>query len=155
MLGELAREAEARVEDALIALRRLSGGGQPGWSRSIAFRDRRSSGTSPCGMRRSSVQRFVRPHGFNVGGGVALMVVEIGEGVGAGVALLAIPDADVVRVGSGDEQEACAEGLAPMCGCAEFVVGNIGEFARRFAAAIRAGRVAEVGEFEMLEKVWR
>ena len=64
------------------------------------------------------------------------MVGKISERGGTGVRLLAIPDANVVRVGSDDEQQARAERLAPMQGAAKLVVGDVGEFARSLAAAI-------------------
>ena len=84
-------------------------------------------------------------HGLGVGGRIALMVGEVGKRGSAAVSLLAIPDADVVRVGPNNEQQTCAEGLAPMRGCAELVRGDVGEFARRLTAAETARRVADVG----------
>ncbi len=80
------------------------------------------------------------------------MVGEVGERGGAGIRLFAIPDADVMRIGSDNEQEACAKGPTPMRGCAELVVGDIREFARSFAAAVGASRVAEVGEIRNARK---
>ena len=88
---------------------------------------------------------LAHPQGFNVGGGVALVVVEVGERGGAAVGLLAVPDADVVDVGSGNEKQARAERLVPVGRGAEFVDGDVGELGGRFAAAIGAGGIGGVG----------
>ena len=90
----------------------------------------------------ATVHALCDPHGFNPGGGVALMVVEIGECGGAAVGLFAVPDADVVRIGSRDEQQARAERLVPVGRRAEFVDGNVSEARGHFAVAKGAGGMA-------------
>ena len=54
MIEELAREADAWIEDALAELRRLACGSASSLTRSTATPARRSSGTSPCGPPRSA-----------------------------------------------------------------------------------------------------
>ena len=90
------------------------------------------------------VQALWTQSGLNVSGRVALVVAEVGERSGGAVGLLAIPDADVVGVGAGDEKQARAERLVPVGGRAEFVDGDVGEARGDFAAAIGAGGVGGV-----------
>ena len=50
------------------------------------------------------------------------MVVEVAERSGA-EGLFAIPHANVVNIGAGDDEKFRADGLIPVGCCAEFVVG--------------------------------
>jgi hypothetical protein len=74
------------------------------------------------------------------------MIMKVGERGSSAVGLLAIPDAEVVGVGACEKQKSSAEGLAPVRGRAELVIGNLREAGGDFAAAVRASGYAEVGQ---------
>src|SRR6185503_19677791 len=83
------------------------------------------------------------PHCFCVSSGVALMVVEVAERSGPAEGLFAIPHANVVNIGAGDDEKFCADGLIPVRRRAEFVVGDPREARRALTAA---GGAAWIGE---------
>ena len=55
---------------------------------------------------------------FEIACRVALMISQVRQDGSRAVGLLLIPDADVMNVGAGNEQELCADGLIPVSHCA-------------------------------------
>src|SRR5258708_2286073 len=76
------------------------------------------------------------------------MNAEVGEYPCGAKGPLAIPDADVVDVGSHNEQQAQRKRLIPVSGRPELVVRDDGEAGRGFPTAKEAGGVVRVGRVE-------
>ena len=115
-----------RIEDVLIALWRLRRARSPGCPSSSELMPvvvlepvhAAGGGHRPC---------VVNPHGFNVRGWIALVVVQIGKRGAAAEGLLAVPDANIVHVGPGNDQQPCAERLIPARRCTQFVIRDVRE----------------------------
>ena len=147
MLGDFAREADARIEDALAELRGLAGGMHPGCAVPLQILsvvvlepvETAGEGGSP---------GIVDPHGFGVPGGVALVVVQVGEGGGGSVGLFVIPDADVMGVCAGHDDHAGAKWLGPVGDGPELVFRGVRGAGGGFSAAVGAGGISGRGRVE-------
>ena len=75
------------------------------------------------------------------------MIVQIGKRTGSAQYLLSVPDTYIVNFCSSNHDEAGAEWLIPMRGCAQFVSGNIREACGRLTAteiALWIGRTGRI-----------
>src|SRR5271166_582654 len=87
----------------------------------------------------------MRPEDFAVEAEVALMIVQIGGLGGGAEGLFAIPVADIVGVGTSENNQAGAKGVRRVRSCAELIHWNECEFRRCLAAAIGAAGMRSVG----------
>src|SRR6201986_4812688 len=96
----------------------------------------------------------MHPHKFGVDAGVALMIGKVGKSGGGSEDLLLIPDANVVGVGPGKNDETGTKRPRPVRHGAELVERDDRVARGNFAAAICAGGGGGRGVLWMLEKVW-
>src|SRR3569833_4249668 len=122
MAAEFSGDTEPRIEDMFAGGGRLRRRGNPGRSNPIHLvRIEVLKPVEAAGGRRGP--RTMSPHRLCVASRVALMIVKIAECTG-GEDLLAIPDTYIMHVGACNDEELRADGLVPVGGCTELVIGN-------------------------------